>query len=101
MHVGGLSLELMNADTGALICRNSPIYDEGTGLITSIPPCVWGDVPVLEEGEKEEGLPVPPVLTAETRLLSIARYNSSGKGHVGVMASWQMRAAYVLLPEGL
>ena len=56
---------------------------------------------MLEEGEKEEGLPVPPVLTAETRLLSIARYNSSGKGHVGVMASWQMRAAYVLLPEGL
>jgi len=99
MHLGGLSLELINADTGALICRNSPIYDENTGLITSIPPCVWGDVNVLEEareGGQGQGLPAPPVLAGETRLLSIARYNSSGKGHVGVMASWQMRGAYVL-----
>ncbi|TFJ80839.1 hypothetical protein NSK_007839 [Nannochloropsis salina CCMP1776] len=96
VHVGGLSLELINADTGALICRNEPIYDSATGLIARTPPCVWGDVQEAE-GEGEGGrqlLPAPPVLHAETRLLSIARYNSSGSGHLGGMASWQMRAAY-------
>jgi hypothetical protein len=103
LHVGGLSLELINADTGESICTNTPIYDEKTGLIEAIPPCVWGDRE--EEEEEEEGgvkahtqthtrMPRPPLLTAETRLLSIARYNSSGGGHLGVMASWQMRAAF-------
>ena len=75
-----------------------PVYDERTGLIASIPPCVWGDLHQEEEEEKGPSsfsFPSPPVLTADTRLLSIARYNSSGAGHVGVMASWQMRGAYV------
>lgn len=113
MHVGGLSLELFNLDTGAwacllglgclgftldgsmgrcvgrfiqdrahqttrsiehthahthkhklhageLLCRQVPEYVDG--YVEVIPPCVWSEA----EGD---GLPRPPVLTPETRLV--------------------------------
>ena len=83
-----LSGELYNDETGELICRNAPIRgatvgapldEKGYGV--GIPPCVWGSA--------AEGLP-PPVLDLRTRLLVIAKYNSSVP-HYGVMAMWQGR----------
>ena len=59
------------------------------GYVETIPPCIWSEA----EGD---GLPKPPVLTPETRLMSVARYDSLHKGHLGVMASWQCRAMYAL-----
>jgi len=87
-----LSLELYNLDTGALLCRQTPLigsggtdkYDE-LGYI-AIPPCVWGSV--------EEGLIPPTLLSLETNLLSIKRNNNT-YGHYGEMASWQMRGVAV------
>ncbi len=46
--------------TGELLCRQVPEYVNG--YIERIPPCLWSDV----EGD---GLPRPPVLTADTRLV--------------------------------
>ena len=84
-----LSGELYNDETGELICRNAPIRgatvgapldEKGYGV--GIPPCVWGSA--------AEGLPPPPLLDLRTRLLVIAKYNSSVP-HYGVMAMWQGR----------
>jgi len=86
-----LSIELIDADTGKLLCRNEPVLGSGsgawneTGYLLSIPPCVWGH---------DKGLPPPPVLKKETRLLSIAKYNNTYK-HTGVMSLWQIRGAYL------
>ena len=84
-----LSGELINADTGALICRSVPLYGATVGApldeksyAYGIPPCVWGGA--------DEGLPPPPLLSLETNLLVIAKYNSSVP-HTGVMAMWQGR----------
>lgn len=107
-HVGCLSLELYDADTGKLVCRNAPTHGSSTskwndeamnerGYAIAIPPCVWGDDP------SEEGLlQRPPVIKPTTRLTTIARYNSTKLrqdqplpiAHYAVMAMWQMRAAY-------
>mmetsp|Transcript_11802 Transcript_11802/g.35529 ORF Transcript_11802/g.35529 Transcript_11802/m.35529 type:complete len:100 (+) Transcript_11802:273-572(+) len=84
-----ISGELINADTGELICRNQPLigtevgstYNE-KGYAYGIPPCVWGSA--------EEGLPPPPVLDLDTNLLAIAKYNSTVP-HYGCMAMWQGR----------
>lgn len=84
-----ISGELINADTGELICRNEPLigteigstYNE-KGYAYGIPPCVWGSA--------QEGLPKPPVLDLNTNLMSIAKYNSSVP-HYGCMAMWQGR----------
>jgi hypothetical protein len=87
-----MSLELWNDDTGELICRNAPIYGNGTApldemsYIISIPPCLFGS--------KEEGLQPPPVLSLNSNLTTIKRANNTN-GHWGVMALWQMRAAYI------
>jgi len=82
-----LSMELYNADTGALLCRQVPAVGTGSndpydefGYI-SIPPCLWG---------YEDGLIEPTTLFLETNLLSIKRNNNT-YGHFGEMASWQMR----------
>jgi hypothetical protein len=85
-----ISGELINADTGDLICRNQGLmgstngqpFDEN-GYAYGIPPCVWGS--------KEEGLPEPPILDLDTNLLVIAKYNNTVP-HYGVMAMWQGRA---------
>jgi hypothetical protein len=90
-----VSLELYNADTGALICRQIPVigqtlhpdgdangtaYDE-KGYV-AIPPCLWGDL--------KYGLEPAVLLTWETNLTSIKRNNNT-HAHLGEMASWQMR----------
>jgi hypothetical protein len=87
------SLELWNDDTGELICRNTPTYGTGaaafneSGYITGIPPCLWGSA--------AEGLAPPPVLQLDSNLSCVKRANNTN-GHWGVMALWQMRAAYLL-----
>ena len=85
-----LDIELVNADTGERLCRVAPaagagdaVYDEA-GYVW-LPPCVWAD--------DDARLPRPPVLGLDTRLTSIKRVNSTFE-HYGVMAIWQMRAAY-------
>lgn len=152
-----MSIELWNADTGELICRNVPIYGNRCGrlagipartrspgrcrslcspsapgrpvpfnnsvltptlralpppivlcssplfvvshivngasteahneesYLVGIPPCLWGS--------NTEGLLPPPRLHLDANLTSIKRANSTN-GHWGVMALWQMRAAY-------
>ena len=87
-----ISIELYNADTGALLCRQTPLfgtsvhpteetpYDEA-GYI-AIPPCLWGS--------EEFGLEPAPLLTWETNLTSIKKNNNT-HAHYGEMASWQMR----------
>jgi len=89
--------ELWNMDTGELVCRNTPVYGDGDGTdpmnekgyVVGIPPCVWGNA--------DEGLPPPPVLDLDTNLLSVKHCNSTN-AHWGVMALWQMRAAYLADP---
>ena len=86
-----MSLELWDTDRNLLICRNEAVYGNGTepmneqGYLVAIPPCVWGD------GEEFE---TPPVLHLESNLTTIKRSNNTN-GHWGVMALWQMRAAYL------
>lgn len=90
-----ISIELYNADTGELICRQTPVigktlrptnttgngaYDEA-GYI-SIPPCMWG--------ADKYGLEPALLLTWDTNLTSIKKNNNS-YAHFGEMASWQMR----------
>ena len=94
-HVGGLSMELFNADTGQLICRNQAVYGgsdaprDEEGYVVAIPPCVWGG---------GAGAPAPLRLHSSTRLRSVARYNSS-MAHSGVMAFWMGRGVFPLLPQ--
>jgi hypothetical protein len=113
----------MHSYTGELLCRQVPEY--ASGYVEEIPPCVWSD-------NEADGLPQPPLLTPDTRLvrtcwvvdscgrlglvrvdrsdslqidlmpgrsnptqMSVARYDSSHGGHLGVMASWQCRGRYV------
>jgi len=98
MYAGGhchapscISLELYNAETGHLICRNAAAYGENEeaqneeAYVVAIPPCVWGF---------EKGLQKPPILHLGTTLYSIKRTNSTNSHH-GDMASWQMRGALV------
>ena len=84
-----ISGELINADTGQLICRNGPQFGAKVGealnekaYAVAIPPCIWGPT--------EEGYPEPPVLNLDTNLQVIAKYNSTVP-HYGVMAMWQGR----------
>eukprot|EP00931_Biecheleriopsis_adriatica_P073231 TRINITY_DN47561_c0_g1_i1.p1 TRINITY_DN47561_c0_g1~~TRINITY_DN47561_c0_g1_i1.p1 ORF type:complete len:531 (-),score=57.83 TRINITY_DN47561_c0_g1_i1:73-1665(-) len=91
-----LSGELINADTGSLICRNVPLKGAAVGDVLNekdyavgIPPCVWGSA--------EEGLPEPPVLNLSTNLMAIAKYNNSVP-HYGVMAMWQGRGGLLKNP---
>ena len=88
-----ISVELWNNDTGELLCRNAPTYGNGSsavhdevGFAVGIPPCVWGSA--------EEGLQSPPRLHLTSNLTTIKHANNT-HGHWGVMALWQMRAAYI------
>lgn len=92
-----IDIELYNADTGELLCRNVGVYG-GTGARTiagskwdepgylAIPPCLWGS--------KEEGLMEPVLLGWNATLKSVKRANST-YGHSGEMALWQMRGTIV------
>merc|ERR1719447_453715 len=82
-----ISIELYNADTGRLLCRQTPVigqshktFDE-EGYI-AIPPCLWSP--------DEDGLIVPELLKFDTKLMSIKKNNATYT-HYGEMASWQMR----------
>ena len=94
-----LSVELWNDDTGELLCRNEPMYGNGTapihdevGFAVGIAPCVFGSA--------EEGLRTPPRLQLTSNLTTIKRTNNTN-GHWGVMALWQNRAAYVTNPNSV
>eukprot|EP01051_Picozoa_sp_SAG22_P005471 SAG22_NODE_326_length_12283_cov_248.386408_2_plen_231_part_00 len=87
-----ISIELYNADTGKLICRQLPTYGTADHLTAAdpydergylaLPPCVFGS--------EEHGLEPAVLLTWDTNLSSIKRNNAT-YGHYGEMASWQMR----------
>jgi len=80
-----ISQELWNADTGELLCSTSMDYGrkmdvsgDEAGYITGSTVCLWGD---------DDGLADPPVLTAETRIMTRKVANST-YAHYGDMAGW-------------
>jgi len=86
-----LSMELYNADTGRLLCRTEPVFGKSDDVFDekgyiALPPCLWGDA--------SEGLLEPELLSLETELFAIKRNNNT-VGHLGEMASWQMRGIVV------
>lgn len=92
-HVGMVEGQLINADTGEMLCRSVGAYGAGekvldeAGYVVGIQPCVWnaGDDP---------SLPQPPRLRLDSNLTSIALYNSTHP-HGGVMAMWQLRGGLI------
>ena len=85
------SMELWNADNGQLLCRNDPLYGNGTEIFNekgylALPPCLWGSA--------DEGLIEPVFLSFDTNLMSVKRNNNTN-GHYGEMALWQMRGILV------
>jgi hypothetical protein len=84
-------MELWNRDTGERLCTSSPVFGKGTtplnetDYMISLPPCVWGNDPSLY---------TPPRLHLTSNLTVIKVANNT-YGHWGVMALWQMRAAYL------
>ena len=88
-----LSMELWDADSGELVCRNEPtlgtgeggVHDE-RGFVVGIAPCLWGGA--------AEGLRPPPRIRLDGNYTSVKRVNSTN-GHWGVMALWQCRGAYL------
>jgi len=86
-----LSLELYNDDTGALLCRVTPVLGRGDDAHDErgylwLPPCQWS--------EHDERLAAPPVLPLDANLTAVKRSNSSVY-HYGVMGIFQMRGAYL------
>jgi hypothetical protein len=87
-----LSMELYNADTGVLLCRQAPLYG-GTGAPSlaggrfdepgyiATPPCVWSNA--------SDGVEDLLLLPMDTNLSAVARTNNTF-GHHGEMALWQM-----------
>jgi hypothetical protein len=89
-HVGMISSELFDKNTGQLVCRQEGLYGNSTtgeflatekDYLVGIPPCIFGE---------RDG----PVLTNSTVLSSVVTYNST-VAHHGVMGHWQMRGVYV------
>jgi len=91
-HVGVLSGELLNVETGELLCRIWPIIGtsdtllDERGYAVGIVPCIW-------DAGGDASLPTAPVVPLNATLMAIARYNSS-VGHLGVMSLWEMRGAW-------
>jgi len=85
-----MEAELRNVDTGEVLCHikarhgASKRAKDESGYIW-MPPCQWG--------WQERSLREPPLLPLNTKLTSTIRYNATG-AHPGVMALWQIRAAY-------
>ena len=84
-----ISMELHNADTGELICRNTPVFGTGDEIFNekdylAIPPCIFGS---------EEGLLLPPNLSLDTNLISIKKANSTYH-HTGNMAYWLVAGSF-------
>ena len=95
-HVGCLGGELLNADTGEVLCGVTARWGEGrayldeAGYTVELPPCLWGST--------ADGLRAPPRLSLGTRLRSVVRY-SGNASHLGAMAQWQMRGAFERPPR--
>lgn len=90
-----LGCELWNADTGKLICRQTPVYGKSPAASNetnkydemgyiAIPPCLFG--------EEADGLMPPHYLKYDQNLTAIKRNNNT-YDHFGEMAMWQMRGA--------
>lgn len=99
-HVGGLGMEMYNAQTNELLCASRPTMGTGTeagneeGFVVGIPPCVFGH---------DEGMQAPPTLGRKDKVRLVSRYNSSGGGHLGVMCLWfmQVHVSAYLEEEGM
>lgn len=92
-----ISIELWNNDTGELICKVSPRMGKGDQVFDEdgyiwLPHCAWGD--------PTDGLRVPPRFQPSTNFMSIKKANSTYY-HPGVMAIWQMRAAFATHRDGI
>ena len=95
-----LKMELWNADTGALLCRQTPHYGESQAATPenpydekgyiAIPPCLFGD--------ESEGLYPPHYLSYDTNLTFI-KWNNNTYYHYGEMDMWQMRGAQAWDPN--
>ena len=88
-----ISLNLYNADTGQLLCSQTPLYGKSNRIFdekgyVAIPPCLWSDP------DQEDGLLNTMVLPLNGNLTSIKRNNNT-YNHRGEMASWQMRGVFV------
>jgi len=86
-----ISMELYHANTGKLLCGMYPEYGKQTAVYEekgylALPPCLWGN--------PKDGLMPPVLLALDDELLSIKRNNNT-YGHLGEMASWQMRGIVV------
>ena len=95
-----LGLELFDAASGALLCRQTPLYGGGdladkfdeAGYAT-IPPCLWRG----GGGGDDAALPAAPFLPFNATLRTVAVQNAT-YGHYGQMASWQMRGVLTDAP---
>jgi len=86
-----LKQELINLDTGEILCSAVPIVGKSEEVFDEMgylyaPPCTWGSA--------AEGFLEPPVLQMKTNMQMISYFNST-YAHPGQMGIWQMKAAYV------
>lgn len=80
LHVGGLSLDLYNDETGELICHSDPTYGTGEEAGNELDYLVGMSDCVFD----------PPLYMKRSQLLrTVSRYNST-INHRGVMALWLM-----------
>ena len=97
MHAGGLRLDMVDDESGELLCTvhadagiagggdgsgglkygNSSSAGNEAGFLVASKPCVWGPPP----------LSPPPRLQRQHKIRSVAYYNCSVE-HRGVMALW-------------
>uniref|UniRef100_A0A0G4FW18 Uncharacterized protein n=1 Tax=Chromera velia CCMP2878 TaxID=1169474 RepID=A0A0G4FW18_9ALVE len=90
IHAGGVRLDLIDEQTGQLLCSTEPQYGEGVdagdekNYVVGIKPCIWGPPP----------LPPPPRFRKGDKLRTVATYDASKKRH-GVMSLWLMSGADV------
>lgn len=89
LHVGGLSLDLYNDETGELLCHSEPTYGKSAkagdeeNYLVGMSACVYGT-------RRHRA----PLLKKSTMVRVVARYNSTVNHH-GVMALWLMDVADV------
>jgi len=100
-----ISIELVNLDDGATLCRQTPVWGAGEVLrdpfdelgYATLPPCLWGKA---GDGDADDAaLPPRPFLPFNATLRTVCRQNST-VGHYGQMASWQMRGLLANAPTG-
>jgi len=83
LHVGGLSLDLYDDETGELICHSEPTYGDGLdagnekGYLVGMSDCVFDPPRTMKRGQV---------------VRTVARYNNTINHH-GVMALWLMQVS--------